>query len=191
MQPSWTAILVNIAHSQKFNKPGHAAIVTYSPWLDPSAREVWSCVSLVSFWLRTLSWIDYRPIVANDGAGCQACQIDMRFCENVHHLLACGQKVVGDDPAVAAPPDRFGAHDHAPLFRAAFPEPRQAGSERRRQSVVCVVTKAAYSPIGIGRGFRVAWLSAAAPELADMLVTDLKRGQHFRECFLIELRVGP
>ena len=71
--------------------------------------------------LRALGGIDHRSIVANDGAGCRGRHIDMRFPENVHHLLACGQKVVGDDPAVAAPPDRFGAHDHASLFRAAFP----------------------------------------------------------------------
>jgi hypothetical protein len=132
-------------------------------------------VSLASTRLRTLSGIDHRSVVANDGAGCRARLIDVPISENVHHLLVCGPKVVGDDPAVAAPPDRFGAHNHAPLLRAAFPEPRQTGSEWRRQGIVCVVTKAAYSPIGIGRGFRVAWLSAAAPELADMLVTDLKR----------------
>ena len=124
--------------------------MTYSPWLDPSAREVWRPRILVSFWLRTLSWIDYRPIIANNGAECQARHIDVRFAENVHHLLACDEKVVGDDPAVAAPPDRFGAHDHAPLFRAAFQEPCQTGSEWRRQRVVRIVTKAAHSPIVIG-----------------------------------------
>ena len=105
----------------------------------------------------------------------------MRFPENVHHLLACGQKVVGDDPAVAAPPDRFGAHDHAVLLRAALPEPCQAGSEWRCQSIVCVVAEAAHSPIGIGRGFRGARPSAPAAKLADMLVADLQRGQGFRQ----------
>ena len=71
--------------------------------------------------LRALGGIDHHSIVANDGAGCQARLIGMRFPENVHHLLTCGQKVVGDDPAVAPPPDRFCAHDYAPLIRAAFP----------------------------------------------------------------------
>ena len=102
------------------------------------------------FW--SLSRIEHRPIVANDGASCQARQIDIRFSENMHHLLACGQKIVGDDPAVATPPDRFGAHDDASLLRAAFPQPRQTGSEWRRQGIVCVVAKAAHSPIGIGGG---------------------------------------
>ena len=47
----------------------------------------------------------------------------MRFPENVHHLLASGEKVVGNDPAVAAPPDRFSAHDRAAVLTASFPEP--------------------------------------------------------------------
>ena len=140
--------------------------------------------------LRIFGGIDHRSIVANDGAGCQARHIDMRFSENVHHLLACGQKVVGDDPAVAAPPDRFSAHDHAPLLTAAFPEPRQAGGEGGRQGVVRIVPKAAHSPIGIGRGLSVARLSPQAAEFGDMLVADLPRRQRFGEALLIELRVG-
>ena len=78
--------------------------------------------------------------------------IDMRFPENVHHLLACGQKVVGDDPAVAPPPDGFGAHDRASVPTAPFPQPRQAGREGRRQGIICIVLKALHPPIGIGRG---------------------------------------
>jgi len=140
--------------------------------------------------LRALGGIDHRPIVANDGAGCQARYIDMRFPENVLHLLACGEKVVGDDPAVAAPPNRFGAHDYASMLTAVFPKQRQPRGERGRQGIVRVVLKAAHSPIGIGRGLSAARLSPEAAELGDMLVADLPRRERIREALLIELWVS-
>ncbi len=114
----------------------------------------------------------------------------MRFPENVHHLLACGEKVVGNDPAVAAPPDRFSAHDHAPVLATSFPEPGQAGGEGGCQCVVRIVPKAAHSPISIQRGLSAARLSSEAAELGDMLIADLPWRQRFREALLIELRVG-
>jgi hypothetical protein len=149
-------------------------------------------LALIRFWAQKFSdgGIDHRPIVANDCAGCQARHIDMRFPENVHHLLACGEKVVGNDPAVAAPPDRFSAHDHAPVLTASFPEPGQAGGEGGCQGVVRIVSKAAHSPIGVGRGFSAARLSPQAAEPGDMLVADLPWRQRFGEALLIELRVG-
>lgn len=156
--------------------------------ISPSAAEPTTVFASFRLWI--LNGIDNRPTVAYDGAGCEARHIDMRFSENVHHLLACGQKVVSDDLAVAPPPDRFGAHDHAPLLRTASPELRQAGSEWRRQSIVSVVAKAAHSPVGIERGFDAQRLSAQAAELADMLVTDLPRCERFGEALLIELRIG-
>src|SRR4051812_16777258 len=109
----------------------------------------------------------------------------------MHHPLACGHKVIGDDSAVTPPPDCFGAHDHARSLRAAFAEPRQAGSEWRGQSVVCVVAKAAHPPKTIGRGLRATRLSSQAAEFADMLISDLPRRQGLGKLFLIELRVSP
>jgi len=114
----------------------------------------------------------------------------MRFSENVHHLRACGEKVVGNDPAVAAPPDRFSAHDHAPVLTTSFPEPGQACGEGGCQGVVRIVPKAAHLPISIQRGFGAARLSAQATELGDMLVADLPRRQRFGQALLVELRVG-
>src|SRR5260370_11608538 len=114
----------------------------------------------------------------------------MRFPENVHHLLVRSEKVVGNDPAVAAPPDRFTAHDHAPGLPASFPEPGQAGGEGGFQGVVRIVPKAAHSPISVGRRLGAARLSPEATELGDMLVADLPWRQRFREALLIELRVG-
>ena len=134
--------------------------------------------------------INHRPVAPNDGAGCQARYLDMRFSQNVVHLLGGGQKVVGNDPAVAAPPDRFSAHDHAAMLAAAFPEPGQAGREGGCQGVVRIVPKAAHSPIGVGRGLCAARLSPQATELGDMLIADLPRRQCFGEALLIELRVG-
>lgn len=108
----------------------------------------------------------------------------------MQYLFACGKKVVGDDPSVAPPPNRFGAHDYTSLLTASFPEPRQADGKGYRQRIVCIVLKAAHSPIGIGRGFRVVRLPPAAAKFGDMLVADLPRLQRFREGLLIELRIG-
>lgn len=139
---------------------------------------------------RVLSGIDHLPIAANDGTGCQACRINMRSPENVLHLLAYGQEVVRDDPAVAAPPYRFGAHDRAPVLTASKPQPGEAGGEGRRQGIVRIVPKTASPPKGVGRGVRSARLSPEAAELGDMLVAYLPRCQRFGELLLIELRVG-
>jgi hypothetical protein len=66
-------------------------------------------LALIRSWTQKFSdgGIDERAIVANDCAGCQARHIDMPCLENVHHLRARSEKVVGSDPAVAAPPDCF------------------------------------------------------------------------------------
>ena len=114
----------------------------------------------------------------------------MRFPENVLHLLTRGEKVVGDDPAVTAPPDRFRAHDHALMLATSLPELDKTGGEGGCQGVVRIVPKAPHSPIGIGRGFGAARLSPQAAELGDMLVADLPWRQRFREALLIELRIG-
>ena len=105
-------------------------------------------------------------------------------------MLACDKEVIGDDPAVAPPPNRFGAHDHTSLLTASFPEPGEAGSEGGCQGVVRIVPKAAYAPIGIGRGLSAPRLSSETAELGDMLVADLPRRQRFREALLIELRIS-
>jgi hypothetical protein len=98
---------------------------------------------------RTFSGIDDRSIIAKDGAGRQVCLIDMRRPEDVHHLLSCGEKVIGNDPPMASPPDRFRAHNRASVPAAPLPEPRHATGEGRRQGIVRIVAKAAYPPIGI------------------------------------------
>ena len=105
-------------------------------------------------------------------------------------MLACGKEVIGDDPAVAPPPNRFGAHDHTSLLTVSFPEPGQADSEGGCQGVIRIVPKAAYSPIGIGRGLSAPRLSSETAELGDMLVADLPRSQRFGEALLIEVRVS-
>ena len=108
----------------------------------------------------------------------------------MHYLLACDKEVIGDDPAVAPPPNRFGANDYTSLLTASFPELGQAGSEGGCQGVVRIVPKAAYAPISIGRRLSAPRLSSETTELGDMLVADLPRRQRFREAFLIELRVS-
>jgi hypothetical protein len=42
--------------------------------------------------------------------------------------------------------DRFSAHDHAPVFTAAFPQPGDSSGEGGCKAVVRIVPKAAHSP---------------------------------------------
>jgi hypothetical protein len=84
---------------------------------------------------RTFSGIVDRSVIAKNGAGRQVCLINVRRPEDVHHALSCGEKVVGNDPPMAAPPDRFRA-DRASVHAAPFPEPRHACGEGRRQGIV-------------------------------------------------------
>src|SRR5579871_3607452 len=46
--------------------------------------------------------------------------LDMTRTENVEHALARREQIIGNDPAVTAPPHRLGAHDGAALGPPAF-----------------------------------------------------------------------
>ena len=51
-----------------------------------------------------LGWIDNPGVGPDNGAGSQAGGGDVTSSEDVHNLLASGEKVIGDDPPVAPPP---------------------------------------------------------------------------------------
>src|SRR3954468_21293073 len=44
----------------------------------------------------------------------QLCLFDLPWPQHVEHALAGGKQVIGDDPAVASPPQCLRAHDGAP-----------------------------------------------------------------------------
>ena len=116
--------------------------------------------------------------------------LDLRRSEDVHHLLAGGEEVVGDDAPVAAPPDGFRAHDRAPVLTTLLSELCQARGEWLRQSVIGIVPEASPPPICVGRGLGEALLAAETAEFCHMLVADSPGRQPLREGFQIELRIG-
>lgn len=73
---------------------------------------------------------------------------------------AAGEQMIGDDPAMAAPPHRLGAHDRD---RPGQPEqPGQAGAELGGERVVGVVAEARVVPGVVGQPRRAPWLAAPA-----------------------------
>ena len=100
-------------------------------------------------------------------------------------------KVVGDDPPVAAPPDRLGAHHGAGAVACEVQELGQALSEHQGGSVVGVVPEAGVLPKGVG-GRRVATSPLAqSAKRPNVAVADPRQGQRTRQRVGVELRVGP
>ena len=136
---------------------------------------------------QTLGGVDHGSVVANHGARCQMCFIDMRRPEDVHNAFACGEEVVRDDTPMAAPPDGLGAHDRASVPATSVSEPRQTRCERQRQRVVRIIAKASHPPISVeSEGSALRIFPRRPPSFGDMLIADLPRRQRFGEAFAIE-----
>jgi hypothetical protein len=80
-------------------------------------------------------WIDDRAVIVHESAGRHAGLVDMRRPKDVHHALSCDEKIICDNPPVAAPPDGLGAHDRAAVLAAQFSQLRKACGERLRQGM--------------------------------------------------------
>jgi len=127
------------------------------------------------FRLGTFSRINDRAIITNDGARRQARLVDMVRPENVPHTLSDGQEIVGDDAAVAAPPNRFRAHDRASLSTAPLSQARETHSKRLCQGIIRIVAKTAHPPVGIWRRFREIDHSPMTTQFGDMLIADVRQ----------------
>jgi hypothetical protein len=115
----------------------------------------------------------------------------LRLADDVHDRHAARDQVVGDDPAMAAPPHRFGAHDRdggALRDREQFVE---AGIEFGRQRVVGEVAERGALPGIVRERRRRLRLAAPTAERRDRGVGD--RRDRGTENVGIELRVraGP
>lgn len=62
------------------------------------------------------SGVNKRFSWSNDRTYSQACRFQTAIAHDVENGFATGDKIVGDDPAVTAPPHRFGTHDRAALL---------------------------------------------------------------------------
>ena len=54
-----------------------------------------------------------RLIAMREGSRCQACLIHIRWSQDMHHVPALAEQVVGDDPSMTVPPYGLCAHNCA------------------------------------------------------------------------------
>ena len=114
----------------------------------------------------------------------------MRRPKDVRHALSCDEKIICDNPPVAAPPDGLGAHDRAAVLAPQFSQLRKPCGERLRQGIVGIVPKAPHPPIGVRRRFYISRLSSKTAKRGDMFIADLPRRQRFGEAVVVELWIG-
>src|SRR5699024_1615540 len=75
------------------------------------------------------------------GAFAQLRRIDMTGTEHMGHRQVPGQQMVGDEPAMAAPPHGFGAHEYAARGPAPVDDGGEVGPELLGQTVVGIVVE--------------------------------------------------
>ena len=109
--------------------------------------------------------------------------------ENVKDGLAGGDQMVGDDPAMAAPPQGLGAHDRAPRRFSEATEFAEAGSKCVAESVVGVVVEAFVLPERVRPGWDGALPSAQAAERGDRLIANVEPCQSRRQRVPVVLRI--
>ena len=108
----------------------------------------------------------------------------------MHYALAFAEQVIGDDAAVAAPPDGLSTHNRTSVLAAQFPQSSKACGERRRQGIIGIIAESAHAPIGIWRRFYISCFSSKTAKRGDMFIADMPRRQRFGEAVAVELRIG-
>jgi hypothetical protein len=111
----------------------------------------------------------------------------LRLADDVHDRHAAREQVVGDDPAMAAPPHRLGAHDRDGRALRDREQLVEAGVELRRQRIVGVVAERGDVPGVVRERRRFLRLAAPAAERRDRGVSD--RRDRIPEDIAVELRV--
>lgn len=111
--------------------------------------------------------------------------------QNMKDGFARGKQIVGDDPAVAAPPKGLGAHECASFLAAQLPQLCKAAPERFGHRVIRIVVKALVRPERIYVRRNVSALSPQTPKRGCAVISNLMVPQSLRERFGIELRVPP
>src|SRR4051794_39309480 len=96
-------------------------------------------------------------------------RIGFRRTHNVEHVGATDLQEVGDQSAMAAPPNGFSTHDRGPSFCRETAKSLNAAREFLRLHVVGVTAKRLVPPRGIPR---IGTRFSSAAELAEMFVAD-------------------
>lgn len=108
--------------------------------------------------------------------------------QDMQNLDASDDQGVGDEAAMAAPGDRFGAEDDGGMRRGAAHQALEGGGELRGLHVVGVAAEGLDPPGGmLGVGAR----GAPAAEVGLVEVVDAGPGEGRRQGFARELRMAP
>jgi hypothetical protein len=87
-----------------------------------------------------------------NGAWREQRPVDVIGAQDVEDALSGANEIVGDDPSVTTPPNRFCAHNSNALLMPQVTERGQTVVELLGQGVVGVVPKARVFPEQVGRG---------------------------------------
>ena len=93
--------------------------------------------------------IEHLPVHQNSRTGRDRRGDDLTQAHDVLDARAASQKVVGDDPAVTAPPDRFGAHDRASCMASELSQFVQPHAKFFRLRVVGVIPECRNTPVRV------------------------------------------
>src|SRR4029079_3948262 len=136
------------------------------------------------------------PCRINDGAiGLRNCArgkprlIDMVRVKNVEYVFASANKIIGNDPPVAPPPNGFCTHDRSAPIMPAILELSQTLMELLRHCVIRVVSETEVVPEKVGRNIDSRPISQSAKR-SHVGIPYLNHSQLFGQCFSVELRVG-
>src|SRR5690606_15833358 len=119
-----------------------------------------------------------------DRAGIGMC-LAVLFVLDVQHLHSGRHQYIGNDRAVAAPPEHLGAHYRGTVPRSQFLQAGQAPGEFGTGHMVGVAAEGGIAPGRVGRVGREA---APAAEFRQQLVMDARRLQAVSQRLLAELR---
>jgi len=102
------------------------------------------------------------------------------FVDDVLHANVQRHEHVGDDAAVATPPERLGAHGRRRTRLGQAAELGEAGTEILGQGMVGEVAEGLVAPHAVRRGRRAGRAVAKPAEGLQMPMTDPGRGQRRR-----------
>ena len=109
-----------------------------------------------------------------DGSWCKARWINCPGPEYMRYRLAACEKIIRNDPAVAAPPYSLSTHHSAAPGAAQFQQLGEAEMEAGAHRVVGVIVKTLIFPIAVYVWWNIPRVFASTSQLRNIRVGDLK-----------------
>lgn len=132
-----------------------------------------------------------RPVRQHTRARRKLRRVDLVEPHDVHHRNALRQQVIGNDAAVAAPPNSFGTHDGAAIVMGQRAQLIQSRSECFGCGVIGIVSEGGDLPECIERWRRALLPVPQTAKSRQMSVGYSSTGERFGESLGVELRICP